>query len=40
MAGTTANIRLAAMLADSRAIGSKSLMCFGFGGHYSIEHLY
>jgi len=31
---------LAAMLADSRTIGGKSLIGFGSGGHYSFEHLY
>jgi len=34
-----ANIRFAAMLADSRAISDKSLMGFGSGGQYSFEHL-
>jgi hypothetical protein len=32
-------IRFAAMLADSITISGKSLMGFGSGGHYSIEHL-
>jgi len=27
------------MLADSKTISGKSLMGFGFGGQYSIEHL-
>jgi len=27
------------MLAEGRAIGGKSLIGFGSGGHYSIEHL-
>jgi len=35
-----ANMRFAAMLAGSRTIGGKSLMDFGPGVHYSIEHLY
>ncbi|HLK29931.1 MAG TPA: hypothetical protein VKT28_15230 [Puia sp.] len=33
------NIRFAAMLTDGRTIGGKSLMGFGSGGLYSIEHL-
>jgi len=36
---TAHNIRFAAMLAESITISSKSLMSFGSGGHYSIEHL-
>ncbi|HLK29268.1 MAG TPA: hypothetical protein VKT28_11875 [Puia sp.] len=40
MAKPAANIRFAAMLADSRAISGKSLMGSGSGGHYSIGHLY
>jgi len=34
------NIRFAAMLAEGTSISSKSLMGFGSGGYYSIEHLY
>jgi len=36
---TAGNIRFAAMLAGSITISGKSLMGFGSGGHYSIEHL-
>jgi len=35
-----ANIRFATMLADSITISGKSLISFGYGGQYSIEHLY
>jgi len=36
---TAHNKRFAAMLAEAITISGKSLMGFGSGGHYSIEHL-
>jgi len=37
---TTQNIRFAAMLANSRAMSSKSLIIFSSGGQYSIGRLF